>query len=339
MSLHIHISNRVEALAGTLADGIKNSGSFFRAADPLRKTRIVVQSRGVEIWLKQFFAGHGIPVVNFDFPFMQNAVKDILKINFGSSEVEKVFRTYSENAMMWSVERILRENKNSGFPEFNENEHIADVKRFQLASCIASEFDRLLTYRADILSAWENGGNSGVAPALKWLPELWRRLVEELGPKRVKGAYPRLWPSNMLFGYSTRFGLLSEAGYSARVLDEVKSCFLPMAEKTGTLWESVSTEGFSCCHGFPCQAAWLLVRDALGVTRIDRRAKTVHVSAPKGISLEWCEATLPVSKDDSLTVKWRRGSGGLPVYESVLPQGWTGVYPFFEREGAFHPDK
>lgn len=178
MSLHIHISNRVEALAGTLADGIKNSGSFFRAADPLRKTRIVVQSRGVEIWLKQFFAGHGIPVVNFDFPFMQNAVKDILKINFGSSEVEKVFRTYSENAMMWSVERILRENKNSGFPEFNENEHIADVKRFQLASCIASEFDRLLTYRADILSAWENGGNSGVAPALKWLPELWRRLRE-----------------------------------------------------------------------------------------------------------------------------------------------------------------
>lgn len=154
-------------------------------------------------------------------------------------------------------------------------------------------------------------------------PELWRRLVEELGPKRVKGAHPRLWPSNMLFGYSTRFGLLSEAGLSARVLDEVKSCFLPMAEKTGTLWESVGTDGFSCCHGFPCQAAWLLVRDALGVKQIDRRAKTVHVSAPEGISLEWCEAILPVSKDESVTVKWRRGSDGRPVYESVLPQGWN----------------
>ena len=153
-------------------------------------------------------------------------------------------------------------------------------------------------------------------------PELWRRLVEELGPKRVKGAYPRLWPSNMLFGYSTRFGLLSEAGLSARVLDEVKSCFLPMAEKTGTLWESVGTDGFSCCHGFPCQAAWLLVRDALGVKQIDRRTKTVHVSAPEGIQLEWCEATLPVSKDESVTVKWRRGSDGRPAYESVLPQGW-----------------
>ena len=153
-------------------------------------------------------------------------------------------------------------------------------------------------------------------------PELWRRLVEELGPKRVKGAYPRLWPSNMLFGYSTRFGLLSEAGLSARVLDEVKSCFMPMAEKTGTLWESVSTEGFSCCHGFPCQAAWLLVRDALGVKQIDRRAKTVYVSAPKGIALEWCEATLPVSIDESVTVKWRRTSDGRLAYDSVLPQGW-----------------
>ena len=153
-------------------------------------------------------------------------------------------------------------------------------------------------------------------------PELWRRLVEELGPKRKKGAHPRLWPSNMLFGYSTRFGLLSEAGLSARVLDEVKSCFLPMAEKTGTLWESVGTDGFSCCHGFPCQAAWLLVRDALGVKRIDRGAKTVHVSAPEGIPLEWCEATLPVSKDESVTVKWRRDSKGCPEYESVLPRGW-----------------
>ena len=153
-------------------------------------------------------------------------------------------------------------------------------------------------------------------------PELWRRLVEELGPKRKKGAHPRLWPSNMLFGYSTRFGLLSEAGLSARVLDEVKSCFLPMAEKTGTLWESVGTDGFSCCHGFPCQAAWLLVRDALGVKRIDRRAKIVHVSAPKGISLEWCEATLPVSKDESVMVRWRRSSDGRLVYDSALPHGW-----------------
>ena len=107
----------------------------------------------------------------------------------------------------------------------------------------------------------------------------------------------------------------------------MKSCFLPMAEKTGTLWESVGTEsvgtdGFSCCHGFPCQAAWLLVRDALGVKRIDRGAKTVHVSAPEGIPLEWCEATLPVSKDESVTVKWRRDSKGCPEYESVLPRGW-----------------
>ena len=153
-------------------------------------------------------------------------------------------------------------------------------------------------------------------------PELWRRLVEELGPKRKKGAHPRLWPSNMLFGYSTRFGLLSEAGLSARVLDEVKSCFLPMAEKTGTLWESVGTDGFSCCHGFPCQAAWLLVRDALGVKRIDRGAKTVHVSVPEGIPLEWCEATLPVSKDESVMVRWRRSSDGRLVYDSALPHGW-----------------
>ncbi|MBR6585784.1 MAG: hypothetical protein IKK82_00065 [Kiritimatiellae bacterium] len=47
------------------------------------------------------------------------------------------------------------------------------------------------------------------------------------------------------------------------------------------------------------------------------------MSAPEGISLEWCEATLPVFKDESVTVKWRHGSDGRPVYESVLPQGWN----------------
>ena len=53
---------------------------------------------------------------------------------------------------------------------------------------------------------------------------LWRRLVEELGPMSKADAYPAIYRSNMLFGYSLRFVMLSEAGLSARVLDEVKHC-------------------------------------------------------------------------------------------------------------------
>jgi len=152
-------------------------------------------------------------------------------------------------------------------------------------------------------------------------PQLWRRLVEDMGPMRKADAHPSVHRSNLLFGYSLRFVMLSEAGLSRRVLEEVKSCYLPMAEKTGTLWEAMSSDGYSCCHGFPSLAAWLLVRDALGVKAIDREAKTVAVSMPSDIPLDWCEGTIPISSTETLTVKWRK-SGGEPSFSVKLPSGW-----------------
>ena len=142
-----------------------------------------------------------------------------------------------------------------------------------------------------------------------------------MGPKRGADAYPAVCRSNMLFGYSLRFVMLSEAGMAARVLDEVKFCYLPMAEKTGTLWEAVSPVGYSCCHGFPSLAAWLIARDALGVRSVDRRAKTVDVRPPLDAPLDWCEGTVPVSGTESVSVSWRR-EGGRPVVDVRLPAGW-----------------
>ena len=162
---------------------------------------------------------------------------------------------------------------------------------------------------------------SGVA-AKERDPDLWRRLVDEMGPMRKDDAYPSVCRSNLLFGYSLRFVMLSEAGLSARVLEEVKSCYLPMAEKTGSLWEAVSSDGSSCCHGFPSLAAWVLVRDALGVKRIDRSTKTVEVAPPKGIALDWCEGTVPVSRTESVTVRWRKEGGAEPSCSVELLPGW-----------------
>ena len=162
---------------------------------------------------------------------------------------------------------------------------------------------------------------SGVATA-KRNPVLRRRLAEEMGPMRRADAYPSIHRSNLLFGYSLRFVILSEAMLSARVLEEVKACYLPMAEKTGTLWEAVSSDGYSCCHGFPSLAAWLIVRDALGVKAIDRKAKVVEMRQPEGVSLEWCEGTVPVSRTEAVFVKWRK-EAGVPSLQIELPSGWS----------------
>ena len=161
---------------------------------------------------------------------------------------------------------------------------------------------------------------SGVATAARY-PVLWRRLVAEMGPMRKTDAYPAVHRSNLLFGYSLRFVMLSEVGLSSRVLEEVKSCYLPMAEKTGTLWEAVSPDGYSCCHGFPSLAAWLIVRDALGVKAIDRKAKVVRIDPPADVPIDWCVGTIPVSGNETITVRWRK-ERGKPSLNVHLPPGW-----------------
>ena len=154
-------------------------------------------------------------------------------------------------------------------------------------------------------------------------PELWTRVVEDLGPARNEGAWPKILPSNLLFGYSIRLALLSESGLSAKVLSDVRHCFLPMAEATGSLWEGMNTTGgYSCCHGFPSMAAWVIARDALGLRTIDRANRKVKVAVPDGIPLDWCEGTVPVSADGAVTIRWRKADGK-PSVDVELPAGWT----------------
>lgn len=166
---------------------------------------------------------------------------------------------------------------------------------------------------------------SGVAtPATH--PELWKRLCTSFGPKHGNAAFPKIAQTDLLFGYCLRFDLLSRAGLSVEVLNELKACFLPMAEKTGTLWEAMrsTSVGFSCDHGFTAFAADLLARHALGVRRIDRTAKTVAIRVPDACPLDWCEGRIPVSATETVNVQWRR-KGGRTAVEAVLPDGWRRV--------------
>ena len=59
----------------------------------------------------------------------------------------------------------------------------------------------------------------------------------------------------------------------------------------------------------------------LGVREIDRKAKVIRVSPSADLPLEWCEGTLPLSRDEVAVVKWRRDGDGLKV-DVKLPAGW-----------------
>ena len=153
-------------------------------------------------------------------------------------------------------------------------------------------------------------------------PLLWNRMLNSFGPERIaKGAYPRIWPANFIFGTCERLELLSRARRSRQIFDETRDWFLSMAERTGTLWEHLDSRA-SCCHGFAAIASEYLFRDVLGVREIDRRTKTVRIDPDANIPLEWCEGTLPLSGGDVATIKWRKTGEGLAV-DVNLPTGWS----------------
>ena len=74
-------------------------------------------------------------------------------------------------------------------------------------------------------------------------------------------AYPEVWPANAFIGNYLRLEILFRYGATERMEEDIRGFFLPMAEKTGTLWEHMDTTA-SCNHGFASHVlVWL---DRLG---------------------------------------------------------------------------
>lgn len=153
--------------------------------------------------------------------------------------------------------------------------------------------------------------------------ELWKRMVNDFGPDRSDhDRHPQIYPSNFIFGRCIRMELLSEAGERRKVFDEMRRHFLPMAEKTGTLWEH-DNQGHccSCCHGLSSIAAVYLLRDVLGVRVIDPMRKTVVFTPDASIPLEHCEAMVPISAVETAKFGWRKNREKLSARWNCPPVG------------------
>ena len=94
-------------------------------------------------------------------------------------------------------------------------------------------------------------------------PWLWNTLVHDFGYARAeKGLYPEIWPANAFIGNYLRLDLLDRYGFKNELYDNIKGYFTYMADKTGTLWELVSS-GASCNHGFASHVIYWM--DRLGL--------------------------------------------------------------------------
>lgn len=88
-------------------------------------------------------------------------------------------------------------------------------------------------------------------------PELWRTLVGDFGPERAADCWPDVAPANAFIGDYLRLELLYLDGQREKLLADIRGFFLPMAERTGTLWEN-NLPTASCCHGFASHVLYWL---------------------------------------------------------------------------------
>ncbi len=79
-------------------------------------------------------------------------------------------------------------------------------------------------------------------------PWLFKTMVNDFGSARGD-KYAEIYPANAFIGNYLRLDILVKNGCFDKVREDIVGFFLPMAEKTGTLWENMS-DGASCNHGF-----------------------------------------------------------------------------------------
>ncbi len=88
--------------------------------------------------------------------------------------------------------------------------------------------------------------------------QLFNTLLNDFGPERFKsGKWPQVCPAAPFVGNYMRIDILLNYGYLKKALENIECFFLPMAEKTGTLWEMAEPTA-SCNHGFAGYAVYWL---------------------------------------------------------------------------------
>lgn len=145
---------------------------------------------------------------------------------------------------------------------------------------------------------------------------LFERLFIEITPQRKEEElYPELAKSNSFIGNTLRFDLLAKMRRYEQLLNETHDYFLPMARRTGTLWEHSGVQA-SCDHGFASIAAVWVLQAITGVCSIDSRSRTVAVTEQYHQPLQNYSVWIPV-QGEQIGVTVRNGKRSL-----LLPHGY-----------------
>ncbi len=146
---HLHRSNRLESLAGTLADRVRTP-----LQSALAPETVLVQSQGMARWLKLQLAERLGVAANLRFPFPRAFAHELFRALDLTVDARPSF---DPELLVWRLYSLLPgAAQRPGFDAVAR--YLADGddrKRFQLAGRLARLFDQYLVYRPDLIQAWD----------------------------------------------------------------------------------------------------------------------------------------------------------------------------------------
>ncbi len=169
----IHASNRMEVLAGRLAEVVVQPGRRLFSPEC-----IAVPSAGMRQWLS-FELSRRLGIwgnATYDYP--PSLFRRFFRLAFPELPARD---PYEVLPMTWGLFSLLSSRLH--LPEFAPVRRYLDedrqgIRRWQLAHRLASLFDRYLVYRQDLLLGWENSPEAAEHP---WQARLWCDLAAGTG--------------------------------------------------------------------------------------------------------------------------------------------------------------
>jgi exodeoxyribonuclease V gamma subunit len=168
--LFLHLSNRLENLAGQLAADLATD-----RGDPMALQTVVVPSAETARWLSMQLAGRTGLAMGLRHPFLRGVVDELAAALLGGSR--SCSTRYGRDAITWWLYDRL--------PDLLPRQPFAPVRhylregtasrRFELARRVASLFDQYQIYRPQLLRGWDEHPADG-----DWQGELWRALRSDL---------------------------------------------------------------------------------------------------------------------------------------------------------------
>jgi exodeoxyribonuclease V gamma subunit len=187
----VHRADRSDLLAEGLAELLRDP-----LPDPFARELVIVPAKGIERWLSQRLSHRLGPT-----PGREDGVCAGVEFRSPTSLVAEVLGTreadpWAPASLMWPLlrtidavvdqpwARVLGEHLGQGVP--GEEGELRRGRRLAVSRRLAALFASYAVQRPALLADWESGGTGDggggpLPPDLAWQPELWRRVVAEVG--------------------------------------------------------------------------------------------------------------------------------------------------------------